>query len=176
MATRGPLRRVAHGYYLLPPLEHLDEPGWRPPVEHLALGIAVADHEDRAALMGLSAARHHGAVPRAHATAWVAIEAIRRPLDCGRFGRVVFVSRDLDRLDLVRARTPLADGWVTSVEQTVVDLARRPDYAGGPDLAREALSALWGRADEDLVDELASRQRGRAALLRLRTTLPEAER
>jgi predicted transcriptional regulator of viral defense system len=173
MADRGFLRRIAHGYYLIPELGQLDDPSWRPPVEHLALGVAVADHEDRAALMGLSAARHHGAHPRAHATAWVAIEATRRPLDCGPFGLVVFVPRDLDRLDLVRAHTPLADGWVTSIEQTVVDLARRPDYAGGQDLAQEALSTLWPQADKDLVAELAQHQRGRAALERLRKTLPD---
>ncbi|QBI20765.1 hypothetical protein ER308_15135 [Egibacter rhizosphaerae] len=61
-------------------------------------------------------------MPRAHATAWVAVPVIRRPVDGGVYGRVVFVSRDLDRLDLVRARTAIADGHVTSIEQTIVDL------------------------------------------------------
>jgi predicted transcriptional regulator of viral defense system len=176
MAKTGVLRRIAHGYYLLPPLEQMGEPGWRPLVEHLALGVAVADHGDQAALMGLSAARHHGAVPRAHATAWIAIPVVRRPLDCGPYGRVVFVPRDLDRLDLVRAHTPVADGWVTSVEQTIVDLARRPDYGGGADLAHEVIEALWPRAEAGLVDELADQQRGRAALERVRHAVEPAER
>ena len=168
LARGGALRRVAHGYYLLPPQEAAGDLGWRPEVEHLALGIAVADHGDRAALMGLSAARYHGAVPRAHATGWVAVAVSRRPLDCGRYGQVVFVRRDLDGLDLVAARTPITDGWVTSVEQTVVDLARRPNDVGGIEAAAQIAAVLLDRADETLVDELARAQRARSALARLR--------
>lgn len=171
LARGGALARIAHGYYLIPPHEALGDTRWRPLVEHLALGVAVADHADRAALVGLSAGRHHRAVPRAHATAWVAVEVIRRPLDCGDYGRVVFVRRDLDRLDLVRARTPIADGLVTSIEQTIVDLARRPDYGGGEDTAIAAIGALWARADLGLVDELAAQQRARRALARTRAAL-----
>ncbi|QBI20755.1 hypothetical protein ER308_15085 [Egibacter rhizosphaerae] len=132
------------------------------------MGIAVADHGERAALMGLSAARYHGAVPRAHATAWVAVGVNRRPIDGGVYGRVVFVPRDLERLDLVRARTAIADGYVTGIEQTIVDLARRPAHGGGEDTAREAIARLWPRAETDRLDQLAREQRARAALNRVR--------
>ena len=173
LAEAGALRHLAHGYYLVPPQEALGDPRWRPPVEELALGIAVADHGEQAALMGLAAARHHGAVPRAHATAWVAVSVNRRPVDAGRYGRMVFVARDLASLDLVRARTEIADGHVTSVEQTIVDLARRPAWAGGADTAGEAIARLWPRADQRLLQELAAAQRGRAAIERVRAAQSE---
>lgn len=173
LAEAGALHRLAHGYYLIPPQEALGEPRWRPPVEELALGIAVADHGEQAALMGLAAARHHGAVPRAHATAWVAVNVNRRPVDAGVYGRVVFVARDLARLDLVRVRTQVADGHATSVEQTIVDLARRPAWAGGAVPAGEAIARLWPRADQRLLDELAAAQRGQAALDRVRAAQAE---
>ncbi len=168
LAEAGALRHLAHGYYLIPPQEALGDPRWRPEVEELALGVAASDHGEGVSLMGLSAARHHGAVPRAHATAWVAVPVNRRPLDAGVFGRIVFVARHLDRLDLVRARTTVVDGHATSVEQTIVDLARHPTWAGGADTAREAIVRLWPRADRVLLDDLAVAQRGQAALDRFR--------
>jgi hypothetical protein len=55
-------------------------------------------------------------------------------------------------------------GWITTVEQILLDLAARPDLGGAPDAAREAITALIPRADMPLLQELAARQRRRSAL------------
>jgi hypothetical protein len=120
------------------------------------------------ALMGLSAARIHGAVPRALAVAVVAVPKQRPSLRLLRpDAEVIFVTRDVGRLDLERTRTGLGDGWVTSVEQTVLDLAARPALGGLADAADEAVRALLPRADRDLLADLARGQRLRASLDRL---------
>jgi hypothetical protein len=173
MERTGALRRIAVGYYVVTPRAFISDAGWRPPLEELALGVATADYGDDAALMGLSAARYHGAVPRAHAMAWVATRVSRRLLDAGPYGRITFVKRDLDTLDLVRARTDLAMGWVTSIEQTALDLMRRPRWAAGTRLAMEAVTRLLPRCDDGLLDDLAAAQRGRAALDRARASFAE---
>lgn len=172
LADAGVLTHVAHGYYVVVPGEEVGNTDWRPSVEALALAVGVADHgEDAVALMGLSAARLHGGVPRAHATGWLAVEVSRRPLDAGRFGTVRFVTRTVDTLGTVRVRTDLADGWMTSVEQTIVDLARHPRYGGGGDQADAAIRMLWPKADPPLLDEIALAQRGIASLDRATTRL-----
>ena len=168
LAKLGLLQDLAHGYWAVVPADQTDKPSWRPSVEELALGIGATDYPaDQAALMGLSAARHHGAAPRAHATAWLAVTVSRRPLDAGRFGHVSFVQRDTAELDLVRATTALVDGWVTSIEQTVVDLARRPSWAGGTEQATAAINRLWPHVNRDRLLHLAQRQRGLAPTQRL---------
>ena len=123
--------------------------------------------------MGLSAARYHGAVPRAYAKAWIVTNVSRRAIDGGPFGQITFVMRDMDTLDLVRARTSLATGWVTSIEQTTLDLMRRPVWAGGQRPAAEAVTRLLPRCDDELLDDLAATQRGRAALARTRAEFAE---
>lgn len=138
------------------------------PDRRLALGVAVADYGDAAALMGLNAARYHGGVPRAQARAWIATSVSRRPLEGGPFGHITFVMREVDSLDLVRARTSLATGWVTSIEQTTLDLMRRPVWAYGERPAAEAVTRLLPRCDGQVLEDLAARQRGRAALDRAR--------
>lgn len=168
LTERGLLAKVAHGYYAVVPADRVGDAGWRPSVEALALAVGVADHgSGEVALMGLSAARLHGAFPRAHASAWLAVAASRRRLDAGRFGSVTFATRAVGELDTVRVQTELADGWMTSVEQTVLDLARRSDWAGGEDQADAAIAALLPRADHDRLRGLADGQRGGAALDRL---------
>jgi hypothetical protein len=168
MERTGVLRRVATGYYVAVPQERIGDPTWRPPIEDIAIGIAVADYGDAAALMGLSAARYHGAVPRAHAKAWIVTNVSRRPVDGGLFGLFVFVARDVGSLDLVRAHTEIATGWVTSLEQTAVDLLRRPSWADGRRAAEDAVARLLPRCRGDRLDELAAAQRGRSALARIR--------
>jgi hypothetical protein len=77
------------------------------------------------------------------------------------------VKRQLDRLDLVRTRTEVTEGWTTSREQTIMDLADRPTLGGlTAESASEAITALTGDADRDLVRELARNQRKYAALVR----------
>lgn len=173
MEGTGALRRIATGYYVVVPQDRIGDPSWRPPMEDLALGIAVADYGDDAALMGQSAARHHGAVPRAHAKAWIATTVSRRSIEGGPFGRITFVTRDVSSLDLVRARTSLATGWVTSVEQTALDLMRRPSWADGQSASADAVSRLLPRCDDALLNDLAAEQRGKAALDRAMAALEQ---
>lgn len=175
MEGTGVLRRITTGYYAVVPQDRIGDPSWRPPIEDIALGIAVADYGDEAALMGLSAARYHGAVPRAHAKAWIATSVSRRAIEGGQFGHITFVTRDIGSLDVIRARTSLATGWVTSVEQTALDLMRRPSWADGRAAAANAVSRLLPRCDAALLDDLAATQRGRAALDRARADLAQLQ-
>jgi hypothetical protein len=80
LTRSGALHRVATGYYAAVPDDQRDRP-WQPELESVALGVAAADEGvESVALMGLSAARVHGAVPRALGVAVVA--ASRRTTRC----------------------------------------------------------------------------------------------
>jgi transcriptional regulator with AbiEi antitoxin domain of type IV toxin-antitoxin system len=168
LARLGGLRRLANGYYAITPADRIDLP-WYPELEAAALGIAVADYGVPAvALMGLSAARRHGAIPRALGVAVVAVPKQRPVLRLAdRDASIVFVPRDVDRLELQRTDTELGNGWVTGVQQTLLDLAARPDQGGLPDAAAEAVAALLPRADRSLLTDLATAQRRRPTLHRL---------
>lgn len=169
LAAGGVVRSLAHGYWLVPPPDRLTDAAWKPEVEALALALAVADYgPDAVALMGLSAARYHGALPRAVAVAVIAAPRQRLPLTT-RFGEIVFVARDTARLAVQPAPTALVVGPVTTPEQTLLDLADRPGLGGlRPAEVGETVAALAVRADwaETLV--LAQRQRLHAAYVRAR--------
>lgn len=174
MERRGLVRRVAHGYYVVVP--EAERGGhWRADVEKVALGIAVAEYgHDAAALMGITAARVLGAVPRALNTAVVAIPR-QRPVLETEFGRVHFVKRAIPTLDLQRVRTLLVEGYVTTVEQTVLDLVARPTLGGITEAtAHEAVRMLWPRCDQERVADLARRQLKNRALRTLRTLVEPA--
>ena len=161
----GALVRLATGYFVLIPQERLGDREWRPELEAATLGLAQADYGvDRVALMGVSAARHHGAVPRAVGVAVVAVPK-QRPRLRTRFGDALFVKRDVARLDVERVDTQVTSGWVTTVEQTLLDLAARPTLGGlaESDLVA-AVRALSPRADWTLVRQLAGAQHRPAAL------------
>ena len=81
-------------------------------------------------LMHLSAARIHGAIPRALAIAVLAVPKQRPTLET-TCGRIVSVKRDVGTLKRMRIETELATGWSTILEQTTTDLARRPDLVKG---------------------------------------------
>src|SRR5690242_2077148 len=84
----GALVRLASGYFVLVPQERLGDRGWRPELEGSALGLAQADYGvEQVALMGVSAARYHGALPRALGVAVVAVPK-QRPRLKTRFGDV----------------------------------------------------------------------------------------
>lgn len=168
LARRGGLHRLATGYYAITPPDRIGA-FWRPELEAVAFGIAASDYGMReVALMGLSAARRHGAVPRALAVAVVAVPKQRPVLHLAdRDARIVFVPRNVTRLDVQRTDTELGSGWVTNIEQTVLDLAARPDQGGLPDAAAEALVALLPRADQQLLAELADAQHRAPTLRRL---------
>jgi predicted transcriptional regulator of viral defense system len=168
----GVVRRLATGYYAIAPLTRLGDDTWRPELESAALGIAIADYgTDAAALFGVSAARHHGAVPRAVAAATVAVPK-QRPTLRTQIGEIGFGKRDVTRLDVERVETELVTGWVTTVEQTLLDIATRPDrFALHLGDVVETMAALGRRADLTMVAELAARQHQPAALRRIRTEL-----
>ncbi|MGO1051149.1 type IV toxin-antitoxin system AbiEi family antitoxin domain-containing protein [Crossiella sp. CA198] len=168
LVRTGVLHRIATGYYLPVPDDHLDR-AWLPELESVALGAAAADEGiDSVALMGLSAARIHGALPRAVAVAVVAASRHRAPLRLAdRDATVLFVRRDVARLDVERRDLELGQGWVTTIEQTVLDLASRPELGGLPAEAEQAIRGLLPMADRQLLTELATAQRRRATLNRL---------
>lgn len=168
LADRGLLLPVARGYYAVVPEGHR-RAQWRPTIEEVALGIALADYgRESAALMGISAARFLGAVPRSLALAVVAVDR-QRPVRATSVGDVVFVKRSIDRLDASLGRVGGSRGFVTTTTQTALDLADRPEEWGiSASLASEALATLIGGLDWDMARELARRQRKAPAWERLR--------
>ncbi|HVQ92347.1 MAG TPA: type IV toxin-antitoxin system AbiEi family antitoxin [Mycobacteriales bacterium] len=161
----GALHRLAPGLFAVVPDDRVGR-DWRPPLEAVALAIAgTGGHIADSALMGISAARVHGAIPRALNVAVATAERHRRTLQLtDRRATVHFVRRDVARLDIQRHHTELGQGWITTVEQTLLDLIARPDLGGVPDAAAEAVTALISRADPDLLHDLATNQRHRRAL------------
>ena len=167
LEKQGAVRQAARGYYVLVPAQWVTDSSWRPSLEAVALGVAIADYGvDQVALMGLSAARLHGALPRAVAAASAAVPKQRPPLGT-RWGQIFFHTRDIAPLDLERVETVLGAGYQTTVEQTVLDLARWADaWSISGEMIAEAITSLAGRADWSLVRDLAVAQRNRAAYVR----------
>lgn len=153
-------RRIAHGYYILVPPEFSGDPTWRPTIESVALGIGTADYGVEAvALMALSAARVHGVLPRAIAVGTVASPK-QRPRLVTPWGEIVFHQRDVSRLDLQRTRTDLTPGYVTTLEQTLLDLVKWGDaWDVSAGQLEGAIRSLAGRVDWSHVRELADAQR-----------------
>ncbi|HCT75366.1 MAG TPA: hypothetical protein DGG94_02795 [Micromonosporaceae bacterium] len=158
-------RRIATGYYALTPQRRIGDLRWKPELDAAALGIARADYGvDAVALMGVSAARYHGAIPRALGVAVVAVPK-QRPTLHTDLGRIIFVKRDVTRLDVERIETELGPGWVTTVEQTILDLAARPKLGGLAEQdVKAAIRAMATRTDWSLVERLASEQHKPSAL------------
>lgn len=161
----GALHRLAPGIYAAVPDDAVGGT-WVPALEAAALAIAATGgHTDTAALMGISAARIHAAIPRALNVAVVAVEHHRRPLRLtDRDADVRFVRRNVAGIDLQRHTTELGQGWVTTIEQTLLDLIARPELGDADDAAKEAIRGLLVRADMDHVRHLADTQRRRSTL------------
>ena len=161
----GRMNRLTHGvYYALP--DDAEAP-WFPTLAAAAAAVATAFFGDRVPiLMHLTAARVHGVIPRALGVAVVAVprQHKRVTLLDRPDGEVLFVKRDVDALDAVLTDTDLGEVLVTTIEQTALDLAKRPALGGLPDQAREALVSLLPRCDRDRLGELARAQRAPAAL------------
>lgn len=167
LERRGALHRLAHGYYVVVPQEQIGTE-WMPTLEAAAAGIATADFGAGAVvLMGVSAARLHGAIPRAIAAAIVAVPAQRNAITLAdRTATVRFVKRDTARLDAERMSTELGATLVTTPEQTVLDLARRPALGDAEDEVRDAVRILLARSDPAQLDDLATEQHAQASLRR----------
>jgi AbiEi antitoxin C-terminal domain len=168
LERRGVLHRLAQGYYCAVPAEH-DPSVWRPTIEAVAAGIATAIYGDRVpVLIGRTAARVLGALPRATAVATVAVPTQRRPLRLtDRDGEIRFSARTVADLDAVLVTTDLGQALATTPEQTVLDLARA-DPRGEDADANEAIAALWLECDQAVLADIAERQRMRTTLSRLR--------
>ncbi|WP_369055092.1 type IV toxin-antitoxin system AbiEi family antitoxin domain-containing protein [Kineococcus terrestris] len=177
LRAQGRVRRAARGVHYAVP--ESAPASWRPSLEALAAGVATALYGERVpVLMHLSAARLLGVVPRALARAVVAVPR-QHPavtLDDRDDARVHFVQRDTDGLDAQLVSTDLGPALITSPEQTLLDLARRPDLLGLAGESWDAVRGLWPRCDEDLLRELAGAQRGRAALRRAQRVREDAGR
>ena len=85
-----------------------------------------------------------------------------------RTATVVFVRRHVERLDAERTATELGPALVTGIEQTVLDLAYRPELGGMAAEARASVRALLPRADPSVLDRLAADQRLGSAAARAR--------
>jgi hypothetical protein len=172
LVRKGTLLKIANGYFLVVP-EHRRDGTWRPAVEDLALALGVADYgAEKSALIGPSAARVLGSIPRALSSALLAAPVHRSPLET-HFGRIVFSARDSQRLDLQRYSGELTTGFCTTPEQTILDLATNPTIGGiSEHLAAEARTALLPMCDLATVDRLARTQRKRRGLA---VVLSEAE-
>lgn len=167
LADAGVLLRLSHGYYAVVPEERRSA-AWRPTIEGVALGMAIADYStDAVALMGVSAARVLGWVPRAMAGAVVGVPK-QRPARQTPVGPITFVMRDVGRLEVQVVDTDLVRGFATTAEQTALDIAHRPGRGGvSPAMAVETLTVLAEHLDWDVVADLTTRQRKHSAAARL---------
>jgi hypothetical protein len=172
LAEQGAATRLAHGVYTVPP-DGRDGRTWRPTIEAAGLAVATARFGNRnAVLMGLGAARHWAAIPRAIGVTTVAVpEAGRPPVELDRGGRVYMIPRDVERLDAVLERTELGPALVTTPAQTIYDLTMKPAQGGMPNEAAAAVRNLRAQVrPEDLNAIVNAHGRANAAL---RTMLDE---
>lgn len=163
----GLLHRLADGYYVVIPQDMLGR-RWIPDLEAAAAGIATTIYgQDNIVIMGLSAARLHGAIPRALATAIVAVPRQHRPIRLtDRPADVRFVKRNTAQLDAERVNTELGPTLAATPEQTILDLAHRPALGDSATDVPAAVTALYARSDPDRLHKLATQQRRLASLRR----------
>jgi len=171
LTRQNRVKKAAHGlYYAVPD----DQDGtWLPTLEALAAGVATAIFGERVpVLMHLTAARLLGALPRAIGEAFVAGPRQHMPLQLAdRPGATItFVARDVAALDATLARTDLGPALVTTPEQTVLDLTKRPGLGRMPEETRAAVRLLLPRCDENHLEELAQQQRMMRTLSSLHRT------
>jgi predicted transcriptional regulator of viral defense system len=173
LADAGLLRRLHGGVYAIVPAEHVGR-RWTPPLEAAAVGLEAARSGlAGAVLMGMSAARLHGAVPRGLGRATVATRSQRRPITLDGTGlEIRFIKRPVDELDADLTTTVLGDVLVTSIEQTILDLAHPRIEETEGEAQRKAIQMLAPRADHGVLQELAARQRLSRALRRAQKVSP----
>ncbi|WP_380158943.1 type IV toxin-antitoxin system AbiEi family antitoxin domain-containing protein [Kineococcus sp. R86509] len=171
LTDAGLLLRLTGGVYAVPPSGR-EASGWTPDLEVLAGGIGAAVFgADQAVVVGMSAARLHGAVPRALGEALVAVPRQHRAVVVEGGRTVRFLMRRTDLLDAEAVPTEIGPLLVGTVEQTVLDLGHGPLHAPEFSAEREAVSALAPRLDWTVARQLATAQRRAAALRRVETLL-----
>ena len=116
LVEQGAVVRVAHGYAVAVPDDQ--DSDWKPTVEEAAAGI--------------TAARIHQAIPRALGNAVIAVPRQHRPIALEGGGKVLFVARAAERLDARLETLESGRALVTTLEQTMLDLAKRPTLGGHP--------------------------------------------
>jgi len=165
----GLLHRLANGYYSVVPQDRVGS-RWMPTLEAAAAGVAAADFGARGfALMGISAARMHHVMPRAVGVAVVAAPRRRGAVELAdRDATVRFLVRDLGVMLLEVMETDLGRCLVTTPEQTLLDLAHRPDEDGLTEDVGDAMRALAAGCDARVLAKVAATQRLGRALGRLR--------
>lgn len=167
------VRKAAHGLYYTVPDDQ--DPTWTPTLEAVAAGVATAIFGERVpVLMHLTAARLLGALPRAIGEAFVAVPRQHGALQLTDrpAGTVTFVARDVDGLDAVLHPTDLGRALITTPEQTVLDLTKRPGLGGMPGECRDATRVLLPRCDPVRLEGIARAQRMVRTLDRLRAENP----
>ena len=170
----GVLLKLAHGYYAVIPEANRGRE-WRPDMEAIALGIGQADYgKESVALMHISAARIHGAIPRAIALAVLAVPKQRPTLET-KFGRILFVKRNVAELKRIRIDTELGSGWATNLEQTTLDLAKREDLISDfSGVVQEAAVKLLLRNDREKLRAFAKEKRMDSSLKKVETWVVNA--
>lgn len=165
----GLLHRVAAGQYAVVPPERIADEAWRPTIEGVAAAIAIAEFgAGRVALMGISAARMHHGIPRALAAAVVAVPNRKTAINLvDRDATVRFVERDVDQIEVELMQPDLGVCLVTTIEQTVLDLAHQPDLANAGLDARVAIRHMLPRCSRERLDKIARSGRRKEALQRI---------
>lgn len=175
LARRGAAIKLARGFYAAVPVGKSAD-SWLPSLEATAAGIASAIYGvGNGAIWGLSAARVHGALPRALSVGYAmgptqhgTVELIDRP------GRVEFRCRDTQRLELEFFDTDLGPGLVTSIAQTILDLSSS-EFAAFDDPRSEAVRNLMAMVEPRELEVLSERVRGKAALARANQLMAHAQ-
>ena len=139
----GLVVRIAPGTYTAKP-DTLDAgASWRPEFEEAAMAYATAQYGNRVpVLYGIGAARFHHAIPRAIGVTVIAVPQAHRPVALTGGGRVVFTITDVTRLDATYEQGRIGGFLVTTPEQTLLDLLRRPALGGMPGEAAAAARTL----------------------------------
>lgn len=156
LEERGGLTRIARGVFVAPP-NGADGRTWKAPLEAGGLALATARFgHRRVALMGIGAARHWGAIPRALGATVVAIPVRGRPpVTLATGGVVHFVHRDVGKLKTVLERTALGNALVTTPAQTLYDLLAKPDTGEAAFAVDEAVRNIRTRVTRRDLDEIA---------------------
>ncbi|MCP2327528.1 putative transcriptional regulator of viral defense system [Hamadaea flava] len=168
LAESGLLHRLAPGFYAIVPQDRVGD-NWLPSLEGAAAGIAAAEFGvGRYALMGMTAARLHHAIPRAVAVANVAAPRRREPLRLtDRPATIRFYVRDVESMRVERLQTDMGACLVTTPEQTVLDLVHLAVGEGSGQEAEAAIRMLLPRCDRQMLGEIAAGQRLKRALDRV---------